>query len=198
MYEFYEAPINVLFNINTTGLSNSAAILQLAAKFKKSVFNAYVLPNRPIDPGAYAVNKFVCQDGQLFVDGMQKVPKPFYDAVADFLNFLSRLNGQVILVGHGAHNFHSYHLLKAVNAVGLLDNFRQICLGFVDTLPLFRELCPDAAGYRLEDLIDIFQVYVPNLNNSVNKCKALESVLVASQVTHNEVVSKLLQLDNLI
>lgn len=196
---FYEnMPEIIIFNLNTTGLGSNAHILQLSAIFHKRVYNSYILPQRPIEPAASAINKFVCEDGRLYVKGIEKNTKTLYNAVNDFINFLTKCSsGRVVLVAHCAHNFHADRLLTVVKKVGLLEDFKKIVLGFADTLPIFQEIIPQES-LTLQNLNDVCQTGYSSLHNSVVKCFALDKILGALDVSYEEVMGKVLHLQDFI
>ena len=62
-------------------------------------------------------------------------------------NFLSFLNENshgksIVLVSHNDHVFGDKHLVRALNHIGLTDDFKSIFECFIDTLPAFRKKHP--------------------------------------------------------
>lgn len=197
---FGSTPSIVVFNLNTTGLGPQAHTMQISAKYHQSIFNVYILPKRKIEAGAHAVNKFVCNEGRLYVNGIEKATKPLHLAVQEFIRFLLKCRGNVILVAHNAY-YHVDHLLKIIISTNQLHNFLSVCIGFSDTLPLFENICPAGLSLKLEYLNDYYNQtsdFTQPLHNAVTKCRALDEIMGAVGVTHSDLVSNVVQLQDFV
>ncbi|KAK3715646.1 hypothetical protein QZH41_020724, partial [Actinostola sp. cb2023] len=54
----------------------------------------------------------------------------------------------VILVAHNNKVFDARILVKAFKTLNMLEELKQIVIGFIDTLPFFRNIIPGKQSYR--------------------------------------------------
>ena len=59
---------------------------------------------------------------------------------------------QFLLVFHNGRALDSRVILSELKRASLDDQFQDICAGFVDTLPLLRQVLPGKKSYALESL----------------------------------------------
>ena len=132
-------------------LGNNTEILQIAATDGSEDFNVYVLPQHRISPAASAVNKLTFLHGTLFYDGRPVTALSISDALKEFVGWL-RTKAPCMLLAHNAKSFDAKHLMRTLEANNLSKDFKEVVLGFSDTLPAFRELQPERSSYSQPNL----------------------------------------------
>lgn len=130
----------VFFDLETTGLDTSACdIVQLSALSGSQTFNAYLLPRCSITDGASRVTGLTVS-GQSLLFNLRPVPTvPHRRALADFISFLQSFH-RPFLVGHNSRRFDWPVLRRVLEEFVLLEEFRRVVSGCVDTLPLSRDM----------------------------------------------------------
>ena len=130
---------------------NDAEICQIAATDGHEEFNVYVIPQNGITPEASAVNKLTVMHGVCYYERRPVKAFSLTEALAQFLTWLNKIV-PCILLAHNAKNFDAKHLMKALPLCNNEEEFRQMIIGFSDTLPAFRELFPDRRSFSQENL----------------------------------------------
>lgn len=195
-----DTPTVVVVDLETTGLDIGAHVMQVAAKCGRSVFNAYLLPWRPISYQAAQITGFCRAGMDLYVHGVRKHTLTVREAIQQFIKFLSSLGGNTVLVAHNAFHFDAHHLLKLVCSAGLYDELHEVCVGFSDTLPLFRMKYPHLEFHGL-GLARLLQEFVPDeyfpLHNAVGDVRALDRLIEVTKLSDALIVKTAKELDDL-
>lgn len=82
------------FDLETSGFSSTADILQIATKFEEKTFNMYIKPTQPIDHHAFKVTGLENIKGNLYLYGKPVKSVTLKEALfslLQFLNFSSKL-----------------------------------------------------------------------------------------------------------
>ena len=108
--------------------------------------------------------------------------------LSNFLSFLSTLD-RPVLAAHNCTNFDSKVLYNALMKFDLVPHFKSVCLGFLDTLPLFKHTFPKQPSYKLDRLVKALLDQDYDAHNAIEDCKALQE-LVKLSVSMNTSVSK--------
>ncbi|XP_061578377.1 three prime repair exonuclease 4 [Cololabis saira] len=168
----------VFFDLETTGLDTSTCdIVQLAAVCGTEVFSRYVLPGQDIDPGATKVTGLsVSPEGQLLLRGVAVATVPLGDALASFLHFLGQFNRPVLLAAHNARRFDAPILTRVLQEHGLREQFQDLVSGFLDTLPLSRNLHPDLDRNNQPFLVQLFLGRQYDAHNALEDVRALQEL----------------------
>ncbi|KAK0071574.1 hypothetical protein PV325_012655, partial [Microctonus aethiopoides] len=148
----------VYFDIETSGFSNSADILQIAAKFKNKTFNVYIKPTQPIDYQAFKVTGLENIKGDLYLYGKPLKAIALKEALISLLEFLNFSSKPCILIAHNAR-FDSSHLLRAIISLSMVEEFQKIA-GFTDTLGLLKKRFSDRKGPNLFKLQRLAQDFL--------------------------------------
>ena len=139
----------VHFDIETTSLSADCDIVQLSAlHHTDNRFNTYVVPSKPFSRGASDVTGLSILENNLCHNGSivnALLPK---QAMQNFLLWLQDIDvSNLVLVAHNCA-FDSSRLLNVFAKLKLLDSLKESVVGFIDTLPLFKEKHPNMPNYR--------------------------------------------------
>ncbi|XP_076454872.1 uncharacterized protein LOC143289707 isoform X2 [Babylonia areolata] len=173
----------VYFDLETTGLELTCHITQIAAHSGEETFSRFVLPKKAISEGAQQVTGITCVGQQMYHHGQEVVSLSITHALDDFITFLGK--EPVVLIGHNIKNFDCPRLLIALQACGLVEGFRRMVHGFVDTLPLFRELCPQAENHRQPTLYRHFLGQDYLAHDAREDVKALQQVVDRARPGHD-------------
>jgi DNA polymerase III alpha subunit (gram-positive type) len=172
----------VFFDVETTGFgANKSEIIQISAKHDSQVFNCFVKPKRGIKPKISELTGITMVRGRLHHNNVPVASKDLAAALIDFVQFLTFLGqGRVILVAHNA-TFDMRFLIQALGEAALVDEFRKVCAGFVDTLSLSRKLVPKSEhGPEDNTMNGLLKFYFGEvllvLHDSANDVLALESI----------------------
>ena len=158
----------VVFDTETTGISNADEIVQIAAAEyvdgkRTRTLNLYVVPTCEIDPGAEAVHHL----SREFLEAHGVKPT---DALAQFFEFLG--NG-VLLVGHNIH-FDFRMLQNECRKFGFCAEPENI--SFCDTIALAKKLVPGMAHYNLGVLIEALNLAGENSHDALDDTLACGSL----------------------
>uniref|UniRef100_A0A8C2WDM4 exodeoxyribonuclease III n=1 Tax=Cyclopterus lumpus TaxID=8103 RepID=A0A8C2WDM4_CYCLU len=166
----------VFFDLETTGLDTTVCnIIQLSAVCKGKVFNAYTLPQLELTDSAKRVTGFTVSNGELRLRGTPVTTVPLADALSSFVDFLRSFPRPVLLAAHSAMRFDAPVIRRVLRELGLLEKFRQVVSGFVDTFPLSKNLfCLDS--YSQENMVRHFLKKSYDAHNAVEDAAMLEEL----------------------
>ncbi|XP_049429313.1 DNA polymerase III subunit epsilon-like isoform X2 [Epinephelus fuscoguttatus] len=174
----------VFFDLETTGLDPGCHIIQLSAVCGEREFNAYILPRRPISPKASELTGITKSRGTLYHHGTPLDTVFLYDALNDFIDFLSSCRPRhrkrprrrpVLLAAHNAR-FDAPILARVLQKCYLWEDFQQVVSGFVDTLPLSRNLFPGLHSYSLESLAEYFLYRYYDAHDGLEDARILQEL----------------------
>ena len=150
----------VVFDLETTGTSpKTEAIIEISALKVVDgkvvdTFSTLVNPEKPISPGATAVNGIT--------DDMVKNEPTLDIVLPQFNEFIE----DYILVGHNIHCFDMKFIWKAAEAL-----FGQtISNDYIDTLPMSRKCLPQLAHHRLVDLATYYDIDTAGAHRALQDC----------------------------
>ena len=161
----------VAFDLETTLLSDSCEIIQIAATvFDSSTsFDRYILPVGAISPGASKVTGITKKNNCLFLRSRPVESADILTVLKQFSEWLSTLGDNVVLVGHNVNKFDSKHFWRVIESHKVASHFTLS--GFIDTLPLFRCLQPTEKSHKQE------AVYIRTVGGKYNAHNAMGDVL---------------------
>lgn len=173
------------------GLS-TAEICQLSAaslpqEDQPSVlYDQYVMPLNGIASHASKANSLTVVAGQLLYKCQPVNTSSLVDCLQSFLHYLKSFNKPVVLMAHNNKVFDSRILVKAFMKLNLVEELQLLIQGFVDTLPLFREIIPHRPSYKQEQLVrDILDVSY-DAHNGLEDVKALRDLLTHLKPTDQQ------------
>ena len=129
-------------------------ILQIGAlNYEGKKFNMYATPTRPIAGLATRVHHITFKDNQLCYRKNPVQHRSLLEVLLEFCEFLNYTkSSNIVLVAHNA-NFDRRFLIEKIFQYNLQGRFNAKLIGFLDTLPLFRQLIPGELKYKQEALI---------------------------------------------
>ena len=162
-----------------TGLNN-AEICQLSAVLLsgQATFDKYAVPNHGISHQASLANKLTVVAGQLLYKLKPVNSLTLPECLKEFVNFLKSLKCKVVLAAHNGKLFDSRILVKALLVANLLTEFKTAVIGFVDTLPVFKQLLPGRKSYKQEELVRDCLTKSYDAHNGLEDVKSLKDLLL--------------------
>ncbi|XP_025113094.1 uncharacterized protein LOC112575437 [Pomacea canaliculata] len=182
-------PVNaaVVIDLETTGLAMTSHILQIAALGQRKSFCRYVLPKKQIHPEAESVHglSFDEHEGRLYLNDQPVDAVNIRQALSEFLEFVG--DDPVVLFAHNCKWFDALVLFNAMEACGLLAEFESKVTGFVDTVPLFKAVCPGLDSYKQSALYDHFFRESYAAHEAMSDVRALKRLLDLRCVTRDAI-----------
>ncbi|XP_016414933.1 three prime repair exonuclease 4 [Sinocyclocheilus rhinocerous] len=191
-------PSTVFFDLETTGLDASCDIVQLAAVSGGHTLNLFMVPRRPMQPGASRITGFSVRRQRLFLHHRPVLTSSLREALVSFITFL-RMLGRPLLVGHNIRRFDCHVLARALDEFSLRSDFQKEVSGFVDTLPLARHLLKDSGlqSFKQENLVKTLLGVSYAAHNALEDVQALQKLYWALKPTANQIHQHIFTLDSL-
>ncbi|XP_024867268.1 uncharacterized protein LOC112451699 isoform X1 [Temnothorax curvispinosus] len=170
----------VFFDLETSGFHKSADILQIAAKCEEYKFCAYATPTQPIMPKATEITGLKIVAGELFLDDERVQSSPLQKVLREFKEWLAVISKPCILVAHNA-TFDTGYLLRALINNSMIEDFKNLIVGFSDTLVPLKKLYPQRKGkgmFKLSTLAqDLLQIELTeNFHEAAYDVEILEQI----------------------
>ncbi|XP_070170380.1 uncharacterized protein [Polyergus mexicanus] len=185
----------VYVDIETSGFEKTADILQIAAKCGKHRFCKYVNPTQLIMP-RNTISGFKNVDGKLFLNNERVSSSPLQEVLCAFKRWLTVLSKPCILVAHNGLRFDFPFLFRALKKKSMIEDFKNLIVGFVDTLIILRKLYPERKGpgmFELSALAEYLQIKLPgNIHNATHDVRILEKIASKMIITTKETTKKIL------
>ncbi|XP_034542611.1 DNA polymerase III PolC-type-like isoform X3 [Notolabrus celidotus] len=167
----------VFFDLETTGLdTDECDIIQLSAVCGEKVFNVYTLPNSEISEGSQKVTGLTVEDGTMFLKGEPVETIPLLKVLTSFMDFLRPFPSPVILAAHNGRDLDVPILTRVVKQLSLQQDILQVVSGFMDTLPLSRDLHPNLPSYSQGNLVQHFLDETYDAHNAVEDAQMLQKL----------------------
>ncbi|XP_043485174.1 uncharacterized protein LOC122513013 [Leptopilina heterotoma] len=165
----------VLLDLETTGFSCEAEILQIAAKSGKELFNIYVNPVGSISVKTSEVHGLTSSYGNLLYYGVIVPSVPIRAALAEFQNWLMKLGSQCYVAVHNL-NVDGPRLMRVIENYSMTEDFKSTIVGFVDTLEIIR--CKNKGNSSsIASLASVNEISINGAHNAIEDCKILENIL---------------------
>ncbi|XP_077451434.1 three prime repair exonuclease 4 [Stigmatopora argus] len=136
----------VFFDLETTGFGPTCELVQLAAVSGNRFVNLYTVPRRRMEAGAARVTGLRVRRRKLYLHYRPVPTSPLRDVLRSFIAFL-RAFDRPLLAGHNIRRFDCRPLRRALDETGLRAELEACVGGWVDTLPLAREIL-EGCGMR--------------------------------------------------
>ncbi|CAL4180315.1 unnamed protein product [Meganyctiphanes norvegica] len=173
------------FDLETGGLSRRSDILQLSAICSDgSSFNRYVTPTRPISADASEVHGLTCGNNQLFYNDIEVISIPVAQCLLEFIEYLK--SRKPLVIGHNIRVFDCPILAHHLIINQFYDTFSQNILGFLDTLPYFKETFPEELSYKQENLVKNILGENYNAHNAIEDVLSLKKLIEKSNSSLSE------------
>ncbi len=165
----------VFFDLETTSLERDADILQIAAVTSDKQFNEYMVPrHKQIKQSASNTHKITYKYGVLKVD-KKPVDAVFpEDGLNNFLDFICSVDNPV-LIGHNIKLFDCPVLHNKLDG-DLWSRFKPKVIGYVDTLPVFKETFPGQPSYSESELVKSLLKHGYDAHNAMADVIALQEL----------------------
>ena len=155
-----------------------AHILQICARHEDKNCTRYVTPIRTIQKKAGEVNgiAYDCRSKVMTYKSNEVQHISLFKALEDFLDFLADIKNPV-LVSHNGKSFDFIILYRVAAITKLLPRFKLCVYGFLDSLPLCRNLLRGHPKYSLTALYSALLKEDFEAHDALEDCKALEKIL---------------------
>ncbi|XP_048828664.1 three prime repair exonuclease 4 isoform X1 [Brienomyrus brachyistius] len=177
-------PHFVFFDLETTGLGPRCDMVQLAAVSGGHSFNLYMVPRCRMQRGASAVTGLRVRRRCLYMHEVPVLANTHQEALMAFLAFLRMLD-RPLLIGHNIRKFDCPVLYRTLEEFQLSSEFQRSISGFLDTLPLARDLLGDCGlqSYRQESLVKAVLGVRYAAHDALEDVRALQRLYWALQPT---------------
>ncbi|XP_076453322.1 maternal protein exuperantia-1-like [Babylonia areolata] len=173
----------VYFDVQTTGFERDCHITWIAACSGPNQISTFVLPKVKMDPHAFERTGIICHGEHMYQHGKKVEPLKITRALEAFIGFLG--NEPVVLVTHNTRRFECHKLMHALTACGLKEQFQQAVHGFVNTLPLFKELCPQLKNHGQQDLYRFYMKSDYPEHDAMKNALALQQIVEKAEPEHD-------------
>ncbi|KAL7867736.1 hypothetical protein SRHO_G00091200 [Serrasalmus rhombeus] len=193
-----DSPRTVFFDLETTGLGPSCDIVQLAAVSGSHALNLFMVPRCRMEPGASRVTGFRVRRHQLFLHRRPVLTNSLREALVSFITFLGMF-GRPLLVGHNIRRFDCLVLARALDEFGLKAAFQTVVVGFLDSLPLARQLLKDSGiqSFKQENLVKAVLGVSYAAHDALADVQALQKLYWALSPTVSQIQQHMFSLDSL-
>ncbi|XP_029697037.1 uncharacterized protein [Takifugu rubripes] len=168
----------IFFDLETTGLQTDVCnIIQVSAICEGRAFNGYAVPELPLSEHVRNLTGFTVDGPYLYRHGVVMQTLLVKDLLRRFIDYLSQFYCP-LLVAHNAEMFDAPVIMRVMAENGLLQRFRQVVSGFVDTYQLIKRLSPCLPGYSLTALARQFLGQRFDAHNALEDAKILEKLFI--------------------
>ena len=181
-----EQSLIVYIDIETTGLTKTSEIVQIAAKCAGqtgATFSHYAYPLNGIPLRVREVTGLEINGGQLLLYGQPVAASDLQTLAQNLVSFLKNTGKSIVLVGHNSMSFDFPRIYRLMYNSNLLSEFTSIVCGFVDTLKVFKvdECAKHEPSFKQTALAE---KYLPNWNPSgaheaLHDCVTLEELCIS-------------------
>lgn len=142
------------FIVHLISSGKDCEIVQLAAVSGFHSLNLYIIPRCQMQRGAAKVTGFRVRRKRLYLHHQPVLTNSLREVLVSFIAFLKML-GRPLVVGHNIQRFDCPLLARALDEQDLRAEFESLVSGYVDTLPLAREMLKDRClqSFRQENLV---------------------------------------------
>lgn len=185
-------------DIETTGLSRTSEILQVAAKCSGedgAVFSAYSFPMREIPAKVTEITGLKMLGKKLVLRGENVSATSLLNACKAFVEFLQDQKKPLVLVGHNSYSFDFPHMYRVLLDFDLLHQFCKVVCGLSDTLTIFKSVPIINEHNPSLSLPILAEKYLPNwtgeeAHEALSDCMTLETICVVFQCTETLISSR--------
>lgn len=165
---------SIFFLFSETNVCN---IIQVSAICEGRSFNGYTVPKLPLSKHVTDLTGFVVHGPHLYRHGVAMQTLSVKDLLRRFIDYLSQFY-RPLLVAHNAEKFDAPVIMRVMAENGLLQQFRQVVSGFVDTYQLSKRLYPYLPGYSLTALARRFLGQQFDAHNALEDARILEKLFL--------------------
>ncbi|KAI5614862.1 maternal protein exuperantia-2-like [Silurus asotus] len=195
---FSKAPSTYLDSMTVSPPGSSCDIVQLAAVSGHHTFNLFMVPRCRMEPGASRITGFRVRRHRLFRNRRPVLTNSLKEALVCFITFL-RMFGRPLLVGHNIRRFDCLVLARVLDEFDLKATFQDGILGFLDSLPLTRQLLKDSGvqSFKQENLVKTVLGVSYAAHDALSDVQALQMLYRALKPAANQIQRHTFSLDSL-
>lgn len=176
----------------------SCDIVQLAAVSGHHTLNLFMVPRCRMEPGASRITGFRVRRHRLFLHRRPVLTNSLKEALVSFITFL-RMFGRPLLVGHNIRRFDCLVLARVLDEFDLKAVFQAGIVGFLDSLPLTRQLLKHRGvhSFKQENLVKTVLGVFYAAHNALGDVQALQKLYWALGPTASQIQQHIFSLDSL-
>jgi len=146
-------PTVVFFDLETTGFDRPIRPIQIGAvdSWGENCFNEFVWPRRHVHPKATLTNNMYTKKGSLYRYNEEMSCLDLEDALCAFMEWLTELGGNVVLVAHKCLDYDAKVLLRNLEEFHI--PYSDVILGFSDSLLASRQLYTEVPSHKLSAML---------------------------------------------
>lgn len=153
------------------------------------------MPKHRISPQASQANQLTIVADQLLYKSRPVKALTLRECLVDFINYLKSFNRKVVLAAHNGKVFDARILLKAFLEADLFNELQSIVIGFIDTLPMFKQMFPERKSYKQEELVRDCLKKSYDAHNGLEDVKSLKDLLLHLKPPHSTLASHTFTVD---
>lgn len=159
-------------------------LVQLAAVSGGHSLNLYLLPRRPLQPGAAKLTGFRVRRGRLCLHHRPVPTNSLREVLVSFIAFLRMLH-RPLIVGHNIRRFDGPLLARVLDELDLRTQFESSVSGCVDTLSLAQEMLRgrNLQNFRQETLVRELLGVNYRAHDALQDVRALQALFGVLQPT---------------
>ncbi len=156
-------------------------MIQISAVCDDQEFSKYILPDQEIGDVVATKTQITKQGGKLFYKDDEVISVDVKTALQQFLEFLKKFT-KPVLVAHNCKKFDSKILMYQFKRFNMVDDFRQRCDTFSDTVPFMMHVVPGRTGwgnYTQDNLVkDLLGAeYIEDAHNAITDTRNLQQLV---------------------
>ncbi|XP_062592816.1 uncharacterized protein LOC134254308, partial [Saccostrea cucullata] len=167
----------IYFDLESTGLARSSHITQIAAVHGNERFSTFVMPEIPMTAKAAEVTGIRIINQKMYSHGVQVSALKLSAAIDALLDFFSKFQSKVVLIGHNLKSFDCHLFLNALESCSKTEAFSHCIAGFVDTRLLFKIFDPTLKSYSQESIFKEYTLSNYNAHDAVEDVLALKTLV---------------------
>ncbi|OWF48116.1 hypothetical protein KP79_PYT01251 [Mizuhopecten yessoensis] len=180
------------FDLETTALGAKSQIVQIGAVCggePPNSFNCYVHPGKTkIDPRATSVHGLQVINNKMYHHQTEVASVSLLDGLVLFKEWFSKIGPKPVLVCHNGKAFDAIVMCRAVQQ-HLQSGLKDVISGFVDTLPLFKDVLPGQVTYKLESLLHSVLQTQYNAHCALEDVLALQKLVIHLNVPNSKMLT---------
>lgn len=178
---------HIIIDVETTGGSDRDQVIQISALSPVATLNVYLLPTMKMNFHASEVTGIKKIGNKLYLNNsiIQTVSRQ--EGWERFKEYCKLHIGNIVFIGQNV-KFDAKFIVRELLEFNLYQDLQDQILGFIDTLPLFRELLPNLSSHAEKSVVlhIMGPDYTYEAHNALADVTALRDVLLQMAVDNEQ------------
>ncbi|KAK3923614.1 Three prime repair exonuclease 2 [Frankliniella fusca] len=162
-------------------------MIQIAAKFGEKEFSVFIPPSKKKFPSAVSdLTGIFLEGGEVFYKNSAVVAVPARPALSQFIDFLSKLEADIILVAHNGMSYDFPILFRDLKSMNLVNEFTYPVKYLVDAIDVLKRQLPHRVkakqSFKQTELAEHFNLSTEDAHNALQDVKILHNILMSAKV----------------